>query len=100
MTAIPEPINARRFGLYRGIITFITAFFFAGCGSITASLPRETPEQRADPAMIEAQALLSTLKIQNSQLKSFKGIGKIKIRQNGNLKFNERIVWIGSETAK
>ena len=100
MTALSAPIEARYFKLCRGIITFITAVFFVGCGSITASLPRETPEQRADPAAIEAQALVSALKNQNSQLKSFKGIGKIKIRQNGNLKFNERIVWIGSETAK
>jgi hypothetical protein len=100
MLADPDPIKTRRCTLHSGLLLFITAVLFAGCSSLTASLPRETQVSKDDTAMIEARTLLASLSNQNNLLKSFKGIGKIKIRQNGKLKIDERVAWIGSETTK
>jgi hypothetical protein len=50
--------------------------------------------------MAEARMALLTLGSQNEKLASFKGIGKIKVWQNGKIRIDERIAWIGSETVK
>jgi hypothetical protein len=44
--------------------------------------------------------VLLALGSQNDTLTNFKGIGKIKVWQNGEKRIDERIAWIGSETVK
>jgi hypothetical protein len=74
----------------------LLALQLAGC----SSLFRQTPEPGEQAAMAKAQVVLLALGSQNDQLTNFKGIGKIKVWQNGKKRIDERIAWIGSETAK
>jgi hypothetical protein len=74
----------------------LVAVLVAGC----SSLSRRTPGPEESAAMAEARIVLHTLASQNDKLVSFKGIGKIELWQNGQKKIDERIAWIGSETAK
>lgn len=69
---------------------------FVGCSSIGTGLSRDKPE----PPDAAARAVLATLNGHNAGLKNFKGIGKIKVWQKGNLTIDERVAWIGSETSK
>ena len=75
---------------------FSALVLFAGCSSPS----RRTADALDAAARAEAQAWLATLSNQNKSLKNFKGIGKIRVRQNGKLIIDERIAWIGSETDK
>jgi len=81
------------------VITVVLAVL-AGCSSLTAGLAREKEEPPDTAARAEARAVLARLRSHNARLKNFKGIGKLKVRQHGKLKIDERIAWIGSETAK
>jgi hypothetical protein len=69
---------------------------FVGCSSIGTGLSRDKPE----PTDASARAVLATLNGHNAGLINFKGIGKIKVWQKGNLTIDERVAWIGSETSK
>jgi len=80
----------------RMILVFVVAVFFAGCSSFS----RKTPDSERYAAVVAAQAVISTLSNQNITLKNFKGLGTIKVRQKGQLKIDERIAWIGSETVR
>jgi len=83
------------------VMMIIVVFaFFTGCSSITAGLSREKQPPPDSVARAEAQAVLSILNHNNAKLDNFKGVGKIKVWQYGNLKIDERIAWIGSETSK
>ncbi|MFC1577985.1 hypothetical protein ACFL36_03130 [Thermodesulfobacteriota bacterium] len=75
---------------------FGVAVLFAGCGSL--SRQPEDPLEMA--AKAEAQGVISLLSNQNHELKNFKGIGKITVRQNQATRIDERIAWVASETAK
>ncbi len=74
--------------------------YCAGCSSFLAGRSRETAEAPEAAAGVEAQALLAELSRQNASLKSFKGLGKIKVWQNGQVKIDERVAWVGSEHNK
>jgi hypothetical protein len=78
------------------IFPLILALVAAGCSRYT----RKSPDALDSAALAEVQTLLSTLSNQNKTLKNFKGIGHIKARQDGKIKIDERIAWVGSETAK
>ena len=82
--------------LKRMMCLFGAAVLFAGCGSL--SRQPEDPLELA--ARAEAQAVISFLSSQNRALKNYKGIGKIKVRQNQVTRIDERIAWVASETAK
>jgi len=69
---------------------------FAGCGSLFRQ--PEYPAQAA--ARAEARVTISSLSSRNERLKNFKGIGKIKVRQNQKIRIDETIAWVASETAK
>ena len=77
-------------------LLLIIAFFLNACGSLSA--PKPHIGIPAEPS--ELQALLSAVKNRNSTLEHFKGIGKIKLRQNGKTLIDERIAWVGSKPAK
>jgi hypothetical protein len=95
-----ESTRNKRFDMQCRMIMCIVAIFFVGCSSLTASLPKKTPESEDYAARTEARTLLAALSNQNNSLKNFKGIGKIKIWHNGKLRINEQAAWAGSETVK
>ena len=68
----------------------------AGC----ASLSRQPEDPLEAAARADAQVMISFLSNQNRGLVNYKGIGKIKVRQNQITRIDERIAWIASETAK
>ena len=73
---------------------------FTGCSSFTAGLSREKQPPPDAAAMAQANAVVSYLSHQNAGLSSFKGKGKITVRQQGRLKFKETVYWVGSENDK
>ena len=65
---------------YRVIILLSVGFLFSSCALFKPSKELKiTPAVKAN----EIRNLLSTLQAQNNTLKNFKGIGKIKLWQNG-----------------
>jgi len=64
-------------------------FLFSACSSLTGRIPEKTAGQ------IEALNLLSSLNNKNHGLKTFKGIGKIKLWHNDKPQFSERVMWAG-----
>jgi len=89
-------LKTRSCNLQPILLLLIMLAFAAGCSSQS----RRTADALDAAARAEAQALLATLSNQNKALKNFKGIGQIRVRQNGKLIIDERVLWIGSETAK
>ncbi len=85
-----------RSDLRSAMILVLMAVLLSGCGSLFRKV--SDPEELS--AMAEARMVLLTLVSQNDKLASFKGIGKIKVWQNGKIRIDERIAWIGSETVK
>ena len=85
-----------RSDLRSAMILLSVAVLLSGCGSLF----RKTSDPEELSALAEARMVLLTLGSQNEKLVSFKGIGKIKVWQNGEKRIDERIAWIGSETAK
>ena len=81
----------------RIIIPLITAFFISGCAVFR---PAREPEITPAEKVSQVRDLLSILTTQNDSLKNFKGIGNIRIRQNGRLKLDERVAWIGEKPVK
>ena len=72
------------------------AVLLAGC----ASLSRQPEDPLELAARAEAQTMISVLSNQNRELVNYKGIGKIKVRQNQIIRIDERIAWVASETDK
>jgi hypothetical protein len=91
-----EPIRTARCNLRSILLIYVFAVYLVGC----SSLSRKTSEPEELAAMAEARTVLLALGSQNDKLTNFKGIGKIKVWQNGEKRIDERIAWIGSETAK
>ncbi len=82
---------------YRVIILLAAAFLFSSCAVFKPSKELEiTPAAKTT----EIRNLLSTLQTKNDTLKNFKGIGKIKIWQNGIIKVDQRLAWIGEKPVK
>ena len=81
----------------RIIIPLITALFISGCAVFRPARELEiTPAEKVN----QVRGLLSVLKTKNDSLKNFKGIGNIQIRQNGRLKLDQRVAWIGEKPVK
>ena len=74
--------------------------YCASCSSLAREISREPTESPEAAASIEAQAVLAKLSRQNALLNSFKGLGKVKVWQNGQQKIDERVAWVGSERNK
>jgi hypothetical protein len=72
----------------------------AGCSGLGTSVSRP-PEVSLEPAArAQVQLVISNLSAQNRRLKNFKGLGKIRVRQNQTTRIDERIAWIASESTK
>lgn len=72
----------------------------AGCSSLGTSVSPRPEDSLESAARAEAQLVILNLSEQNRRLKNFKGIGKIRVRQNQTTRIDERIAWIASESTK
>jgi hypothetical protein len=82
---------------YRAIILLTAAFLFSSCALFKPSKELEIiPAEKAT----EVRNLLSVIQSKNDTLKNFKGIGKIKVWQNGIIKVDQRVAWIGKKPVK
>lgn len=95
-----SPMTSNRFDRPGLIFVCLMVALCAGCSSITAGRSLETQDTLNSEALVQAQAALLTLNQQNAGLENFKGTGKIKVWQQGRLKLDERIAWIGSKPSK
>jgi hypothetical protein len=76
-------------------LTFLAmaAFLFSAC----AGLPgRPSPEAELGK-ISDAKILLARLENENERLKSFKGIGKIRVYHYGKIQIDQRVAWLGAE---
>jgi hypothetical protein len=78
------------------LFLILAALILSACTGITAHLSGKTPEELDAANLAEARNLLTTLENENSALKSFKGIGKIRVSDNGKIQVDERVAWVGS----
>ena len=77
---------------YRVTILLTVVSLFSGCAVFKPSKELEiTPAEKAT----EISDLLAALQSKNDTLKNFKGIGKIKVWQNGIIQVDQRVAWIG-----
>lgn len=74
------------------LLIFVTAFFFSAC----TFFAKRAPVMPVDP---ESRELIIRLENLNGEIKTFKGIGKIKLWADGKVQFNERVAWAGSDPA-
>jgi hypothetical protein len=79
------------------VILLTAAFLFSSCAVFKPSKELEIiPVEKT----IEVRNLLSALQSKNDTLKNFKGIGKIKVWQNGSIQVDQRVAWIGEKPVK
>ena len=82
---------------YRIIVPLIAAAFISGCAALRPARELEiTPAEKVS----QVRDLLTGLETRNASLNNFKGIGNIQIRQNGRLKLDQRVAWIGEKPVK
>jgi hypothetical protein len=82
---------------YQVIVPLVAASLVTSCAVF-----RPGPELEIFPTekVGMVRDLLSALEIQNKSLRNFKGIGNIRIRQNGHVLLDQRVAWIGENPAK
>jgi hypothetical protein len=82
---------------YRIAIALTAVLFVSGCAFF-----QPVRELKITPAekVSEVREILSLLKTQNESLKNFKGIGHIRVFQNGVLQLDQRVAWIGEKPLK
>jgi hypothetical protein len=82
---------------YRAIILLFVAFLFSSCAFFKPSKDLEViPAEKATVV----RNLLAALQTKNDTLKNFKGVGKIKVWQNGIMQVDQRVAWIGEKPVK
>ena len=82
------------------IFCLIAVLLLSACSSIRAHLSGKTAEEQDEANIAEAKNLLTALQNQNSSLKNYKGIGKIKVWKNDQIQIDERVAWVGSDPHK
>ena len=80
----------------QAIILFV-AVFFSACSSFTGRIVEEPPELLDKAAITEVNNLLSTIRLKNRNLKTFKGIGKITFWEEDKKSITSSIAWVGSD---
>ena len=68
-----------------------TAFLFSSCANLTGRISGKSSVH------VEAANLLSSVNKKNQNLKTFKGIGTIKLWHNNNHRIDERVAWAGAD---
>jgi hypothetical protein len=81
----------------QAIILFI-AVFFSACSFFTERIVEEPTELLDTAAITEVNHLLSTIRLKNRNLKTFKGIGKITFWEEDKKSITSRIAWVGSDS--
>ena len=89
-------MRTARCELQRILLIYVFAVCLVGCSSLSRKISE--PEELA--AMAQARMVLFALGSQNEKLTNFKGIGKIRVWQNGEKRIDEKIAWIGSDPVK
>ena len=74
---------------------FYRCFFLCSCASYIG----RAPEKAAVAIGIEAQGLIAAIQSNNDTLKTFKGIGKVKLSKKGKIQ-RARIAWVGSDPGR
>ena len=81
--------------IHISIILLMTCFFLCSCASYIG----RAPEKAAVAIGIEAQGLIAAIQSNNDTLKTFKGIGKVKLSKKGKIQ-GARIAWVGSDPGR
>jgi len=71
------------------VFVLIVGLLFTACGRPALKAPEK-------PADAETRKLVDDIRTVNRGLKTFKGIGKIRLSKNGRTHFAQRIAWVGS----
>jgi outer membrane biogenesis lipoprotein LolB len=74
-------------------ILFIGTFFLSACSGLTARISERSKDLKA---LSEARELISVLKNQNLELKTFKSVGRITFWENEKKNLTTRIALVGS----
>jgi hypothetical protein len=82
------------------VLLLACALTLSACAGIRSHLAGEAPEERDQANVAEARRLIALLESQNSTLQYFKGIGKLKVRNNGIVQMDERVAWVGAKPQK
>lgn len=80
----------------QAIILFV-AVFFSACSFFTERIVEEPPELLDTASMTEVNNLLSTIRLKNKNLKTFKGIGKITFWEKDKKSITSKFAWVGSD---
>ena len=78
-------------------IILFAAIFFSACSFFTGKIVEEPPELLDEAAITEVNNLLSTIRLKNKNLKTFKGIGKITFWEKDKKSITSSIAWVGSD---
>ena len=70
-------------------------FLTAACAGLFQWAAHKPVDEQRTAELNEARKLLATLEERNRNLQTFKGIGRLKLRQAGNV-LSIRLAWIGS----
>ena len=82
------------------LLAWLAAALLGGCSGMTGVMDRQ-PEVPEDPAAAaEALRVIATLQQANSALKTFKGVGRLTVRQEGKVQVDERMAWVGAPPLK
>jgi outer membrane biogenesis lipoprotein LolB len=77
-------------------VLLLAAGLLSGCSTLDQQVRPE--EDVSTPA--EARAILDGIRKTNESLVSFKGMGRLTIRNEGKVQLDERMAWIGAEPLK
>jgi len=76
-----------------GLALAFAASVLSGCATLDPQLREEQ-----DPATAaEAQAILEGIRKTNATLSSFKGMGRLTVRNEGKVQLDERMAWVGAD---
>ena len=81
--------------IHIAIVLLMTCIFLCSC----AGLIGRAPEKATVAIEIEAQGLIAAIQSNNDTLKTFKGIGKLKLSKKDKIQ-RARIAWIGSDSGR
>lgn len=78
------------------IFLLLCSFFFSACHGFNGRISKQAVCIKTD----DIEAFLLTLKNQNVDLKTFKGVGKVTLYRDGKKNLPNRIAWVGASPDK
>jgi hypothetical protein len=76
-----------------GVVLALAATLLSGCGTLDPQLRHEEDASTAT----EARAILDGIRKTNETLTTFKGMGRLTVRNEGKVQLDERMAWIGAD---